>query len=30
MDICFDQHLLMDRKLFIAYMFTWYQTGCNI
>ena len=29
MYICFDQHLLMDRKLFIAYMFTWYQAGRN-
>jgi len=30
MYICFDQHLLMNRKLSIAYMFTWYQTGRNM
>jgi len=29
MYICFDQHLLMDRKPFIVYMFTWNQTGRN-
>jgi len=29
MYICLDQYLLMNRKLFITYMFNWYQTGRN-